>query len=165
MEREQRNLDGEREEESQEEPVLLRRVENQISALQVCQNRRKVKGCGAVQKVKGDDGHQHEHRTHHRVEEKLDGCVDAALPAPDANQEVHGHQHHFPKNVEKEKVEGDKNPNHAGFQHQHEEVILTDSVLNRIPRTENSDGCENSGQQNQKQTDPVNSDVILDAET
>ena len=37
--------------------------------------------------------------------DKLDRGVHAALVAPDADQEIHGNQHHFPKYEEKDQIE------------------------------------------------------------
>ena len=68
----------------------------------IAEDARVVERAGAVVEV--DDGGQHQHRAGHRVEEELHRRVDAPLVAPDADQEVHGHQRDFPEHVEQEQV-------------------------------------------------------------
>ena len=69
--------------------------------------------------VQVQDGRQHEQRSGQGEDDELDGRVQPPLPAPDADDEVHGDQHQFPKHVEREQVDGQKGSQHAGFQHQH----------------------------------------------
>ena len=53
-----------------------------------------------------------------RVQEKLDRRIFAARAAPDADEEIHRQQHHFPEDVEQEEVERQKRADHARFQEQ-----------------------------------------------
>jgi hypothetical protein len=69
-----------------------------------------------------DDRRQHQHRAGHGVEEELDGGVDAAVVAPDADQEVHRHQADFPEDVEEEQVLRQEDADQAEFQQQQEGV-------------------------------------------
>ena len=55
---------------------------------------------GALVDAQPQDGQQHQDGTSHRVQEELDGGIDAARSAPDADQEVHRHQGEFPEDVE-----------------------------------------------------------------
>ena len=67
-------------------------------------------------KVEHQNCQQHQHAAQQRVEEKFDGRILATRATPDTDQKIHRQQHHFPENVEKEKVECDKNAQHARFQ-------------------------------------------------
>src|SRR5262245_2663591 len=58
----------------------------------------------AVEEVQRQNTQQHEHRAKQRVQEELDGRIQAPPMAPDANQEIHRHQHDFPEDVEQEKI-------------------------------------------------------------
>ena len=68
--------------------------------------------------VEPDDRHQHQDRAEHGVQNEFQRGVDAPLVAPDADQEIHRDQHHFPEQEEEEQVERDEDADHAGFQHQ-----------------------------------------------
>jgi DNA integrity scanning protein DisA with diadenylate cyclase activity len=54
-----------------------------------------------------------QHRTSQRVQEKLDGGVQPAIAAPNADQEVHRHKHNFPKNIKKKEVQRHEHAEHA----------------------------------------------------
>ncbi len=120
-------------------------------------------GGGPVLEVEDQDGDQHQDASHHGVDEELDGGVDAALGvSPDPDQEVHGDQHHFPENVEEEKVQGDEDPDHPGLQEEEADHELFDLVLDILPAGDDRDEGEKSGQQNQEEADPVDSQEIGD---
>src|SRR6185437_10257491 len=57
-------------------------------------------------------------RTEHGVQNKLQRGVDFPPVSPDADEEVHRNQHHFPEQEKEEKVQRAKNADHAGFEHQ-----------------------------------------------
>ena len=75
--------------------------------------------------VDGDERQQHEDGARKRVEEELDGRVLLARTTPDADEEVHRQQHHFPEDVEQEHVERDEHAHHACHQKaEHRPVAL-----------------------------------------
>ena len=78
------------------------------------------KGVGAelveVLEVEGQDAEQHQHAAGQGVEEELDGGVELSRAAPDADDEVHRHQHEFPEDVEQEEIERHEYADHARLQ-------------------------------------------------
>ena len=69
----------------------------------------------------GDERHEHQRRTEHRVEEELQRGVLAVLATPHADHEVHRQQHDFEEDEEQDEVLGDERAGHAGLQHQHQD--------------------------------------------
>ena len=81
-------------------------------------------GCRAVvlgDDEQGDERHEHQRRTEHRVEEELQRRVLAVLAAPHADHEVHRQQDQFEEDEEQDEVLGDERAGHAGLQHQHQD--------------------------------------------
>ena len=75
--------------------------------------------CRAVQvagEVEHQQGDEHQHAADQGEEEELDGGVLPPRAAPDADEEVHRQQHHFPEHVEEEEVQGHEDAQHARFQ-------------------------------------------------
>ena len=66
-----------------------------------------------VEEVERQDREQHDHRSRQRVDEELDRGVEFPRTAPDADDEVHRHEHDFPENVEEEEVERAERADHA----------------------------------------------------
>src|SRR5262249_40161620 len=116
MQREQRHLDREREEEREEQQQLFGRREGETPTLEQVDEARVVERAALVEQV--DDRDQHQHRPGHRVEEELDGRVDAPLVAPDADQEIHRNKAHFPEHVEEEQVERYENADQSELEQQ-----------------------------------------------
>src|SRR5258707_1150587 len=58
-----------------------------------------------VLEVQREDAEQHQDRAGQRVQEKLDRRIELPRPAPNADDEVHRHQHQLPEHVEQEEVE------------------------------------------------------------
>ena len=68
--------------------------------------------------IKRDDAGQHQQRADDRVNDELDSGVDAALAAPDADEQVHRHEHDFPVEIEEEQVHRHEDADQAGFERQ-----------------------------------------------
>ena len=118
-------------------------------------------GGGAVMEIQDQDGDQHQDAPHHGVDEELDRRVDPALRvSPDPDQEVHGDEHHFPEDVEEEKVQRAEDPDHPGLQKEDADHEFFDLVLNILPAGHDRDEGEKGREKNQKQADPVDSQVI-----
>jgi hypothetical protein len=106
--------------------------------------------------VEDQNGDEHEHAADHGIDEKFDGGVDPALGvAPDPDQQVHGNEHDFPEDVEKEKVEGHKNPDHPRFQEEEADHELFDLLLDILPAGEDRDDGEKSRGEPGKATPPT----------
>src|SRR5690606_15912272 len=111
-----------------------------------------------------ENGQQHEQRASHRVEEKLDGGVDAPRAAPDANEEVHGHQRELPEDVEQEQVLRQEYAEHACLKQEHENVIGLDLVCDTRPGASNGQHGDEGGQQHHENAEAINAHVVLDIE-
>ena len=99
-----------------------------------------------VGEVEAQQRDQDEHAAEQRVQEELDGRVLAARPAPDADEEVHRQQHHFPEDVEQEEVQRQERADHAGFQQQEQHAVAAD-VLVDLPAGDHRQEAEDRGQQ------------------
>src|ERR1039458_454505 len=152
MEGEQGDLDQEGQGESQEAPeldVLGKRV---FEKLEVVETFYLV---GHV-----DQGHQHEKRAQHRVEDEFNGGLDPIGPAPDSDQEKSGNQHQFPKEVKKKKVGCHQGADHGGFQQQQRGVITPDVFLDTAEASQHHPGSEEGGQQDQPKGKPVQTQAV-----
>ena len=67
-------------------------------------------------------------------------------PAPDADQEVHRQQHHFPEHVEQEEVERQEDAEHARFQQQEQDAVGLHVLLDR-PAGAHRQHADERGQQ------------------
>jgi hypothetical protein len=101
------------------------------------------------------DREEHQEAARHGEEEELHGGVDAAGAAPDADDEVHRHQHHFPENVEKRQVQRDEAAEHARLEEQEGDRVAADLLLDVGQREEERDGRQHRRQEHQEQRDPV----------
>ena len=98
---------------------------------------------------------QHQDGARHGVDEELEGGVDAAVVAPDADQEVHGHQADFPEDVEEEEVLRQEDADQAEFQQQQEGVKFLAAILDGVPGNQHAERGEEGGEQDQPQADAV----------
>src|SRR5215207_7003038 len=48
------------------------------------------------------NGKQHQDGTSHRIQEELDGGIDTARSAPNADKEIHGDKREFPEDIKEE---------------------------------------------------------------
>jgi hypothetical protein len=110
-----------------------------------------------------EDRHQHEDRSRHGEDEELDRCIDAAGPAPDADDEVHRDQGDLPEHVEQEKIEGHEGADHPGGQQKKSYVERFDVLDVERPRGEDDDRQEECGEEHEQQRDAVDTDVVVDA--
>ena len=117
-----------------------------------------------VLEVERQDAQQHQHRSGQRIEEELDGRVQLSRAAPDADDEVHRHQHQFPEDVEQEEIERNEHADHARLQQQEHGVVFLDAVLDRRPGTEHGHEAHQRGEHHQQQADAVDAEVVMGAE-
>ena len=92
-----------------------------------------------VEEEQRQDRQQHQHRSGQRVEEELDRGVELPRAAPDADDEVHRHEHDFPEDVEEEEVERAERADHAGLQHEQQRVVLLLAVMDGAVRRDHGD--------------------------
>ena len=171
VEREHRDLDGEREEEAEEQQGCVGRSVGRVEEdlrrcfVQVRNAERENAGDVVVVEVQEQDAEQHQHGTGERVEEELDGGVELARAAPDADQQVHRDQHRFPEHEEQEEVERHEDAEHAGLQNQEPDVVFLHAVLDGGPGGQNRDPAEQRGQHDQQEGNAVDTDVVACADS
>src|SRR5437870_8690608 len=78
--------------------------------------------------VEKQDAKQHQNGAGERVEEKLDGGVELARASPNADQQVHRHEHGFPEDEKEKEIQRHENAEHAGLQHQKPDVVFLHAV-------------------------------------
>src|SRR5579859_1135789 len=160
VQREKRHLDGKRQEKSGKKKLLGTQRENHLAAHEHVLDLRQIEG--AAQLVEPDHGHEHQNRAQHRVQNEFDRGINAPFVAPDSDQEVHRDQHHFPEKEKFEQIERNKNADDAGFEYEQADEKAAHPLLDRFPGRQDGDGRQESGEQDEKQADAVNSEVIVD---
>src|SRR5690606_39786596 len=110
-----------------------------------------------------EDGNQHDQSAGLGVDEELGGRIDACLlaltaVAPECDEKIHRHQHHFPEEEEQEQVHGQEYTGYATQDPHQVEVEETDAVLDLVLGTEHRQHPEDSVevQQQQGQTYQLN---------
>ena len=161
VEREHRHLDREPEEERQEHPPL--QVERHVHVLEL----RDVEGVHAGDaigvEVEPQNAEQHDDAADEGVQEKFDRRVQPPVASPDADEEIHRHEHDLPEQEEQQEVETDERPHHACLQDQQEDVVLLHALGNRRPRGKNRDEPEQGGQQHEQRAEAVDAQEVLRA--
>ncbi len=119
---------------------------------------------GRVEEVERDDREQHDDRARERVQEELDRGVELARAAPDADEEVHRHEHHFPEHVEQEEVERAEDADHPRLEEEEERVVLLLALRDRRERRVDGDEGEERREEDQERRDAVHAERVLRAE-
>ena len=94
-------------------------------------------------------------------EHEFDGGVDAAIVAPDADEQGHRDEHHFPEQEEEEEIERDEDADDSDFEHQEHDEEFFDAMVDAVPRSQNGDRREERRQDDQEQADAVDAEVIV----
>ena len=150
------HLDREGQQERHEDPLLFPQRQGQI-----------VEGQDRVAaglQVQVDQRHQHEDRAQEGEQEELHGGVDPALAAPDADDDEHRHQHRFPEDVEEQPVQRRKDADHQPFHEQERGEVLGRAQLDHPPSGEDHQRRQQRSQQNQRQRNTVQAEVVVDVE-
>ncbi len=128
-----------------------------------CGQRRHVEGAGLVIQV--DQADQHEDRAEERVDEELQRRVDAARPAPDADEDEHRDQHGLEEDVEQQRVRRAEHADQQPLQHQHGgQVLMRLVVLDHVPGADDDQHPDEAGQQDQRHRDAVHAQRVVDVE-
>ena len=159
VEREERDLHRERNEESEEQPLGGGGEACDLAALNRIADGDEVEAAGM--RVEPDDRGQHEDRRDHGVQEELDRGVNAPAMPPDADDQRHRNQRGFPEEVEEEQVERDEDANHRRLENQHQDEELFHLSVHRLPRNQNAQRREESGQHHQPHGDAVDPEVVV----
>ena len=162
VEREHRHLDGEGQGERREQPDLL--VHRQVEPQQVVVGEAPDAAVQALERPRHpQDGDQHQQAPRHGEEEELHRRVDLALAAPDADEQVHRHQHDLPEDVEEEEVPGEKRSEHAGREQQQRGAEHRPVLRDPFPRAEDHQRQQEDAQQHERHRDAVDREVVPDA--
>ena len=162
VEREHRDLDREAEEEREEDPPL--QVERQIQLVELGDVERVRTGHAVAVEVHRQDAQQHHDAADQRVEEKLDGGIQPVRAAPDADEEIHRHQHDLPEEEEEQEVERHERAEHPGLQDEQEDVVLLHALGNGVPRRQHGDRPHHGRQENQQRAEAVGAEEIFGAD-
>ena len=140
VQRDQRRLDGEGDEEAQEQQLLHAGVDLQLAE--------RVEGEGALAQLAGahhvqaDDGGEHDQPADQAVEEELHRGVLPARPAEPPDQEVHRDEHRLEEDVEEEHVGGGEDADHERLEQQQPgEEVAHGAPLGRCCRDAVGPGC------------------------
>ena len=105
-------------------------------------------------------GHHHEERAHEGVEEKFEGRVDFARAAPNADDDVHGHQCGFEEDVEQQRVLHQEGAIDQAGQRQQGAHELVETVLD-VPASQHHQHGDEGIEQHQPQRDAINSQMVV----
>ena len=139
VERKHRDFDCEGEKECQEQQygksrAVCRVVKNVRGGFVQSLNAERVNArLTVVVEIKEQHGQQHGYRAEQCVKEEFDGGIEFPRAAPDADKQVHRHQHRFPENEEQKEIQRHKDAQHAGLEHQKPDVVFLHAVLDRLP--------------------------------
>ena len=119
---------------------------------------------GAELPVDGDDRQQHQDGAEQRVEEELEGGIDAPRAAPHADDQEHRDQHALEEDIEQREVERAEHADHEGLEDQEGDHVLLDAHMDRFPARQDADRRQQGRQQDEEQRDAVDAHVVADAE-
>ena len=131
VERKHRHLDGESEEERQEDPPL--QVEWHVQLMEAGHVEAVYPGHFVVIEVHRENPQKHDDASDKGKQEELDGGVQPVRTPPDADKEIHRHQHHFPEHEEEQEVQGNERTDHPRLQQQKEHIVFLDPFSDRRP--------------------------------
>ena len=120
VERDDRHLDREGQREGGEEHRLHR--QRQLGAIEVGEGERRHSRRRLERIHEVDHGGEHQDAAERGVEHELERGVDAALAAPDADDEEERDQHRLPEQVEQEQVLRDERADHRELEREHHRV-------------------------------------------
>ena len=152
-----RHLDREGEEEGEEQQHLgIERQRQAVPGEDVEAAARLV--------VEVDQRHQHQQRAGERVEEELERRVDAARPAPDADDEVHRDQRRLEEDVEQQAVEGAEHADQEAREDQERAHVLVDALGDHLPRRDDDDHGDEGREQDEPDREAVDAEQVPDVE-
>ena len=111
--------------------------------------------------IEPKDRRQHEHGGNHGVHEEFYRGVDFAPVAVHSDQQRHRNQRGFPEEVEQEQIQRDEDADHRGFQHQQQDEEFLHPLMNRVPRNQHAQRCQERGQYHQPHGDSVHAQVVV----
>ncbi len=157
-----RHLDQEGGGEEQEDPFLASGRERM--GAQVGNREAQLPDLVGGENRGGDRGHQHQQRSDQRVDDHLGGRRDAVLASEGADQEPERHQHEVEEEDEQQQVLGQEGAHGGGLaEPQHEEVDPA-AIGHPEAREDGHPRPQERRQQDQEEADPVDAELVADAE-
>src|SRR5712692_4489232 len=111
--------------------------------------------------IEDQHGDQHEYAAEHGVQKEFDCGILTSRSTPDADEEVHGQQHQFPKDVKEEKIHGAEDADHSSIEEKEQREIAFHCALN-TPRGEDANRTQENGEQYHRDTDAIDANKIFD---
>src|SRR3990172_739582 len=159
MEGEHWYFDGKSQGEGPEEPVLGSRRHSQLIEFEHIE--RGFAGGLQIDEVESEDGDQHQYASGHGEEEKLDGCIDPSLRiAPDSDEEIHGNEHDFPKDIEEDEIEGNQGADHSRFKKKEGDHEFLHPGGDRTPGAKDTENGQEGGQENKQKADAIDPNLV-----
>jgi hypothetical protein len=174
MERPQRRLDRERDEEAEEHPLLRGRAEGGVDQLAELE-RARVAAARRVD-IERDHRDQHEQAAEQAVQQELHRRVLSLAGTVTADHEVHRDEHGLEEHVKQEDVRRREDADHHRLEHQHQREVGLHAAPRRrllgrardafgiVPGREDHHRHEDCGHQDEDERDPVHADRIVHAE-
>jgi hypothetical protein len=156
VEREDRHLDREPEEQRAEDPVLL--LERELAGLAPRDDRLHVERLRTPE-VQEQQTEEHDDRADERVDEELHARVAAVVPAPDPDHEEHRDEHELPEYIEQHRIEREEHSDHADLQQQEQEAERLHLLL-EPQRVESAQEAQQRGEEHEWQRQPVDADLV-----
>ena len=151
VERPERRLDGERDREAEEEPVVrARRHPRQVER-------------SLLQAVDDDRG-EHQQRARDRIDDERDRRAHPRRSAPDADQDVERDQHRLEERVEQEQVLRDEDADDGAGEEEQEAEVRARALASDPPRIQARRRAADDRQADEPEGVAELADVVADAE-
>ncbi|MCY1441672.1 hypothetical protein D9M71_579950 [compost metagenome] len=168
MERYDRQLDREGDEEAEHQDVLGGHRHLGLQQVGVVEGNHA--GVVEVDQYQTQDRHQHDQAGSLSEDEELGRRVDPGFLAvrrtvtPERDEEVHRHQHHFPEEEEQEQVQRQEHADDTAQDPHQVQVEEAHVTLDLFPRAEYREDTQQTGQHDHQQRQAVEGQVHVDAE-
>jgi hypothetical protein len=149
-----RQFHGERGQEGEPQPSL------HLGRKTIGQQHRDVGG--ARLPIDRHDGEQHQQRAGKREQEELEAGIDAALAAPDADDQEHRDQPALEEQIKHHQVERGEHAEHQRLEHEEGDHVFLHPFGDGEPARQDAERHEEGGEQHERHGDAVNAHVEAD---
>ena len=151
VQRENRRLDREGDEEAEEQPGG--RASRQLGQVE-----------GALLHADHDDRREHQQRAHDRVDDEGERRAHPVGAAPHADQHVQRDQHRFEERIEEQEILGGEDADHRAGQEEHQREVRPSSVAARPPAVDHA--CRHHHGRHPDEPDRIRvlADVVADVQ-
>src|ERR1700730_3288425 len=106
---------------------------------------------------------KHQQRSSKRIEEEFEARVAPPRMSPDADDEEHRDEAALEEKIEQHEIESTKDAGHQCLENEESNQIFLDSNLNRLPRREDANWHQKSGQKDEGKRNSVDTHFIGEA--